>query len=128
MFTKIGSSLFALAALAMTGCANPHFFPRLRPLFVDLNETQVPASARSVLLQAKSDFQRARHHEIPRYAIYSGRRDNPWGKVYQGHGYRVTMVHQESSTGVLDGPAIVLDPSITGGQSYRYDEVDLIRE
>ena len=128
VYIKVIVCLYIIAGLTATGCANPHFFPRLRPLFIDLDETKVPASAQNVLLQAKSDFQRARHDEIPRYAVYSGASSNPRGKVYQGHGYRVTMVHEETPNGWFAGPEIVLEPGITGGLPYRYSEVDLIKE
>jgi hypothetical protein len=126
--TKVYHSLFVLVVLTLTACANPHFFPRTRPLFVDFDETRVPPSAQNALLEAKCDFQRARHYEMPRFATYSGCSCHPRGKVYQGRGYRVTMVHEESSTGCLDGPEIVLEPSITGGQPFQYSEVDTIRE
>jgi hypothetical protein len=128
VYTKGIVCLYIMAALAATGCANPHFFPRLRPLFVDLDETKIPASAQTALLQAKSDFQRARHYEAPRYAAYSGPGFSPRGKVYQGHGYCITMVHEETAFGWLDGPEIALEPSITGGLRYRYSEVDTIKE
>jgi hypothetical protein len=126
--SKVYSGLFVLVALGLTACANPHFFPRARPLFVDFDDTKVPQSAHHALLEAKSDFQRARHYETPRFATYSGCSCQPRGKVYQGRGYRVTMVHEENSTLCLDGPEIVLEPSITGGQPYRYSEVDRIKE
>ncbi len=128
VYSKAIICLYSITVLTATGCANPHFFPRLRPLFVDFDETKVPSSAQNALLQAKSDFQRARHYETPRYAVYCGSSSSPRGRVYQGHGYRVTMVHDETPTGWFDGPEIVLEPSITGGPAYRYTEVDLIRD
>ncbi len=126
--SKATPSLFVLAALTLAACADPHFFPRARPLFVDFDDTKVPQSARNALLEAKCDFQRARDYERPRFAVYSGRSCHPRGKVYQGRGYRVNMVHEENSTGCLDGPEIVLEPSLTGGQPFRYSEVDTIKE
>ena len=79
-------------------------------------------------MQAKGDFQRARHDEAPRYAVYSGASCSPRGKVYQGRGYRVTLVHEETPNGWYDGPEIVLEPGLTGGLPYRYSEVDLLKE
>jgi hypothetical protein len=114
--------------LTVTGFADPHFFPRLRPLFIDLNEAKVPAAAQNALAQAKSDFQRARHHEAPRYATYAGLSESPRGRVYRGHGYSVTVVHDETPFGWYEGPKIELDASLTGGAPYRYSEVDVIKE
>jgi hypothetical protein len=111
--------------LLLTGCADPHFFPRLRPLFAGLDESKVPTSSRQALNEAKTDFRLAEHHKPPHYARYLKTDPGTDTKVYAGTGYRIAMVHVDRSYGGrLDGPRILLDRSITGGEPYSYDEVD----
>jgi len=118
------SRLLTLAALLVliTGCANPHFFPRLRPLFPGFAEEGLSSSARSALAEAKIDFQLARQGNAPRYAKYVGEESTSRSKIYQGRGYRLTRVMRTDPT--AEGPDIVLQSSITGGKPWHYDEVD----
>jgi hypothetical protein len=122
------SLIFAFAA---SGCASPlsaHFFPRLRPLFAGLDETKIRQEAKPSLAQAKADFQLARRGQEPRYARLVGNVPNSQSKVYQGRGYRLTKVRDHAFYGHADGAGIVIEPSITGGKPYRYDEVDEIAD
>jgi len=119
---------YLLAALfpALTSCASEHFFPRVKPLFVGLNEAAVPAKSRTALAKAKVDFQLARHASAPQYAHYVGTAPYTNSKIYEGDGYRVTLVNKNVVAYQEIGPDIVLDPSVTGGSSYHYNEVDRI--
>jgi hypothetical protein len=114
-----------LGVILLAGCADPHFFPRLRPLFAGLDESKVPTSSREALNEAKTDFRLAEHRQTPRYARYLETTPGTDTKVYAGTGYRIAMVHVDRSYGArLDGPRILLDRSLTGGDPYAYDEVD----
>jgi hypothetical protein len=84
----------------------------------------VPANARPALARAKVDFQLARHASPPQYAHFVGTASSGDAKVYEGDGYRLTMVNRDLVHHQEVGPDIVLDPAITGGRSYRYDEID----
>jgi len=121
---KASRTLVSGILLVVAGCADPHFFPRLRPLFVGLDEASVPVEARPVLAQAKTDFRRARRREAPRFAVFSGFSSHPKGKVYTGKGYRITEVHDEGVNSWLDGLEITLDSSITGRAPFHYSEGD----
>ena len=114
-----------LSVVLLSGCADPHFFPRLHPLFAGLDESKVPTSSREALNEAKADFRLAKHRQAPRYARYLETTPGTDTKVYAGTGYRIAMVHVDRSYGGrLDGPRILLDRSLTGGDPYSYDEVD----
>jgi hypothetical protein len=113
-----------LVATAPTIQANPHFFPRLRALFVGLDESKVPVQAKNALAEAKIDFQRARQAQPHRFAVYTGESSDPKGKIYQGQGYQLTEVHEEAVNVWYDGPKITLDTSITGAKPYQYSEVN----
>lgn len=118
----------SLAGLALlSSCANPHFFPRSRPLFAGFNDQQVPGTMRSALDQAKLDFQLARRGKPPLYAKFVGTLPYSMSKVYQGNGYEITMVDDSSFAGHALGPEIVIRPEITGGELFKYDEIDEIR-
>ena len=119
-------SLFGLTTLP--SCANEHFFPRLRPLFAGLDESRVPATARTALAQAKVDFQLARHGQTPRYAHSAGTLPFTHSEVFQGNGYVVTLVKKDMVHIQLAGPEIVLDSSITQDKPYHYDEIDRLGE
>ena len=79
-----------------------------------------------MLAQAKVDFQLARHGRTPQYAKYAHMNRSSHSKVYEGQGYRLTIVHQDSIYPHEEGPDILLYPRITGGEPYHYDEVDSI--
>lgn len=119
--------LFTAVSL-LSSCANPHFFPRLRPLFPGLDEAQVPVSAQSALQHAKCDFQLAKHGKSPQYAKFVHTIPHTRSKVYEGQGYCLTMVHEDSRYPLRMGPEIIVLPSITGAGAYRYDEVDEVAE
>lgn len=116
------------ATLCCSACQNPHFFPRLRPLFAGLDESRVPAAARSALAEAKVDFQLARHGAAPRYARFVSEARYSHTRCFQGRGYRLTMVNEGLVVSSRTGPAITIDSSITGGKPYRYDEIDEISD
>jgi hypothetical protein len=115
--------ILAVSALLILsqGCANPHFLPKLRPLFPGLDDTQVPARSRAALEQAKIDFQLARKGEPPQYARYVGTIPYTESKIYRGNGYTLTLVNG----GLRDrlGPQILVESAITGGKPFSYDEV-----
>lgn len=77
-----------------------------------------------MLAQAKVDFQLARTGKTPQYAKFSKTIRFTRSKVYEGQGYRLTVVSEDSQYPHKKGPDIVLSPSITGGKPYHYDEVD----
>lgn len=128
-FRHIQFLVIALLALPLlpAGASN-HFFPRLKPLFVGLDESRVPASAKIALAQAKVDFQLARNGDVPRYAHAAGIIPYTHSQVFQGRGYQVTLVNKDLVHLLLKGPEIVLDASITRDAPYRYDEIDRVEE
>jgi hypothetical protein len=107
----------------LSACSNPHFFPHSRPLFSGLDEARVPARSQTMLAQAKADFQQARRKEEPAHASLVSKNSTSSGQisVYQGNGYQIEMV--ENSPAGREGPRIVIDPRVTGGKVYEYDEV-----
>lgn len=121
------SALFATFSL-LPACANDHFFPRLRPLFAGLDESRVPASQRRALAEAKVDFQLARQGQPPRYARPAGVLPCSHSQVFRGDGYQVTLVDKDLAYLTLKGPEIVVEPSITQGRPYHYDEIDRLGE
>lgn len=123
---RLARYLLVAAFPVLTCCAGEHFFPRVKPLFVGLNEGSVPAKSRTALAKAKVDFQLARHASAPQYAHYVGTTPYTNSKVYEGDGYRVTLVHKDMVAYQDVGPDIVIDASVTGGNSYKYNEVDRI--
>jgi hypothetical protein len=110
------------------GCASDHFFPRLKPLFVGLDESKVPATSRTALAQAKADFSLARQGQRPVYARYTGTLPYSHSQTFRGSGYTLTLVNKSYVRSVSVGPDIVIDPSITGEKIYRYDEIDLVQD
>lgn len=127
---RISSLLLVVSSLALAvfaGCAGPqtaHFFPRMRPLFSGLDETGMNAEAQAALAEAKADFQLAKRGQEPRHASYVDTLPHTQSKVYQGRGYRLTKVRDHAFYAHSDGAEIVIEPRITGGKPYRYDEVD----
>lgn len=123
------SLIFSVAFLCLPGCSgatNPHFFPRMHPLFAGLDESKVCDCAKAILTKAKADFQLARHGEEPRYAKYVSTIPYTHSRVYEGKGYRLTMVNKDLVSVRYEGPRIVLDACITGGKPFAYDEVNAI--
>jgi hypothetical protein len=117
-----------LSLWLQTGCANPHFFPQMRPLFAGLNEEHLSPGAQKSLAEAKADFMLAKHGKTPQYATLAESVPNTRSKVYVGKGYRLTVVREDSIYPHRSGPAIVVSPCITGGKVYRYDEVDEVAD
>lgn len=99
----------------------------MRPLFVGLDDQQVSGTKRSALAQAKVDFQLTRSGKPPLYAKFVGTLPYSMSKVYQGNGYEITMVDDSSFAGRSLGPKIVISPQITGGELFKYDEIDETR-
>src|SRR5690242_11813577 len=94
----IATLILAAIFLGLPGCAgtrNPHFFPRLHPLFAGLDESKIRGNARAMLARAKEDFQLARHGKEPRYAKYVSTIPYTHSRVYEGKGYRLTMVKKD---------------------------------
>src|SRR6266446_5026733 len=119
--------LVFLALLSLSGCAgsqNPHYFPRLHPLFAGFDETRIRPSAKAALAEAKADFQLARHGKAPQYAKYVSTIPYTHSRIYQGKGCRVTLVNKDLVVSHYVGPQIVLDASITGGEPFTYDEIE----
>ena len=123
----IAALALSILLVVLPGCAgtqNANFFPRTRPLFAGLDETKVCACARPSLAKAKADFQLARHGKEPRFAKYISTIPYTHSRVFEGKGYRITMVDKDLVGPRLVGPGIVLDASITGGKPFAYDEVE----
>ena len=119
----------ALAALSMlSACASEHALPQFKPLIGGLDESQVPADAREDLLHAREDFQMVREGKKPVYAVPTGRIPGTHSQVYQGNGYELTLIDNDSANVHLLGPEIVLGSQITHGQPYRYDEIQRLDE
>lgn len=115
--------------LCLPACAatkDPHFFPRLHPLFAGLDESKMRPAAKAALAEAKVDFLRVRRGQKPQYAQYTRTAPHDGSKIYEGWGYCLTVVHKQIGGSCSDGPAIVLTPKITGGKPYSYDEVDVV--
>jgi hypothetical protein len=112
------------AAVLLNGCANPHVFPRTKPLFAGFDESSLGPAAKAKLNRAKIDFLRAKHDEEPLYAKYLRTLRPGDSREYRGNGYTVTIVHTYSLPSHQDGPRILLTREITGGAPFEYDEVD----
>jgi hypothetical protein len=128
-YHSVTSLVCSFAILTLAGCACPqysNFFPRLRPLFPGFDETKVRPDAKPALDEAKVDFQLARQGKAPRYARYEGTRPHNESKIYQGQGYRITVVNNWAFHSHSEGVEIVMDASITGGKPFSYDEVDRV--
>ena len=46
--------------------------------------------------------------------------------IYRGDGYRILVT--DKSSGGRGGPSIVIDPKVTGGAAYEYDEVTWLHD
>lgn len=117
-----------LALCLLSSCANPHFFPRLHPLFPGLDEAGLSAADRTTLAKAKTDFQLVKHGKAPQYATLVSADPHTRSRVYQGQSYCLTSVREDNPCCCRTGPEIVFSPTITGGKAYRYDEVDEVAE
>jgi hypothetical protein len=137
-YSKSPMRKFTLACVAswivlsiLSGCAGPqkaHFFPSWQPLFAGLDESGIRPGARQALTEAKADFELARQNKEPRFAQYVSTIPNTHSRIYQGKGYRLTMVNKDVVFSRSHGPEIVLDASITGGKPFTYDEVNEISD
>ena len=123
---KIQSFITAAIAapLLLVGCANPHFFPRARPLFPGLNEAVLPLNAKARIDEAKNDFQLARAGKQPAFALYVSTIPYTHSKIFEGRGYSLTLVDKTINMVHSQGPEIVISSSLTGGKPYLYDEID----
>jgi hypothetical protein len=120
---------FALLVVCLlSSCANPHFFPRLQPLFPGLDEAGLSAADRTTLAQAKTDFLLVKHGKTPQYATLVSADPHTRSRVYQGQAYRLTSVREDNTYSLRNGPEIVFSPNLTGGKPYHYDEVDSVAE
>jgi hypothetical protein len=115
----------------LPGCASPqnvHFFPRWHPLFAGSDESGIRPGARPALAEAKADFELARHTKEPQFAQYAGTIPNTHSRIYQGKGYRLTMVRKDAWVSHSHGPEIILDATITGGNPFTYDEISEVQD
>jgi hypothetical protein len=122
------SAFLSTALLALPACAGPNsasFFPRMHPLFAGLDETKVRHGVKTLLAEAKADFQLARHGKAPQYAKYTSTIPYTHSRVFEGNGYCITLVKKDIVDSFYEGPKIVLNSSITGGKPYAYDEVEV---
>lgn len=122
------SLILAATLLCLPGCAgtqNPHFFPRMHPLFAGLDQTKVGGGAKAMLANAKADFELARHGQEPRHAKYVRTIPYTHSRVFEARGYRLTMVKKDLLPSHYEGPQIILNSNITGGKPFSYDEVDV---
>jgi hypothetical protein len=124
MTPRLRSFLAIASAGLFLGCANPHFFPRTRPLFPGFDESKMPSTSAKALSEAKVDFQRAIRRQAPIHAQFVEVTPYTRSRVYQGRGYRLTHVDKYSVHSRCEGPHIVLESSLTGGKPYSYDQLD----
>ena len=121
--------LLALALPFLAGCAgggNPHFFPRTHPLFAGFDEARLGGGAKAMLAEAKEDFALARHGGQPAHAKFASTIPGTHSRVYDGRGYRLTIVDRDDVVSHEIGPKIVLNAPITGGAPFSYDEVNVL--
>jgi hypothetical protein len=118
----------SLVSLLLASCSSPHFFPRTQPLFAGLDESRMSTKSQQTIAKAKVDFRLAQKGMTPQYAKYIHTIPHTRSKVYEGDGYRVTMVKEDNSFRLRTGPEIVVSSCITGGRAYRYDEVDEVAD
>jgi hypothetical protein len=120
--------VLAIACAVPAGCAggNPHFMPRMHPLFGGLDEQKLGHGAKAMLAEAKADFLLVRHGKDPQYAKYASTIPYTHSRVFEGRGYQLTMVRKDEIARLYVGPKIVIKAAITGGQPFAYDEVDCL--
>ncbi len=120
--------LLAIACAVPTGCVggNPHFFPRMHPLFAGLDEQKFRGGAKAMLAEAKADFILARHGKDPQHAKYASTIPYTHSRVFEGRGYQLTLVKKDEIARLYVGPKIMLNSKITGGAPFAYDEVDCL--
>lgn len=118
----------AIVCAVLTGCAggDPHFMPRMHPLFAKLDEQKLGNRAKAMLAEAKADFLLARQGKDPQYAKYASTIPYTHSRVFEGRGYRLTLVNKDEIAHRYVGPKIVINAAITGGQAFSYDEVDCL--
>lgn len=119
------ATVSCLTALGSTSCSSPHLFPRTRPLFVGLDESGMSPVAKHQLAKAKADFQSVRASEKPCHARDAGRLPHTKSERFLGEGYEITMVDSWAGFVHSRGPKICIQPCVTGGKAYHYDEIDV---
>lgn len=112
-------TLFVILMLT-SGCASFDPFLSFKPLFAGLDESGMTAAARSAVAEARFDFERARKNHPPHYARLIRHDAKAGFKCYQGRGYRLTIYGGGPRHRV--GQKIEVEPAITGGRPYSYDE------
>lgn len=117
--------LIGCATLAGTSCSSPHVLPCLKPVFVGLDESKVPETARHQLAKAKQDFRCVRACGTACHAHDGGPIPHTKTRKFVGDGYEITMVDSWAGFVHRRGPQIVIQPCITGGKPYRYDEIEI---
>lgn len=125
---NITNLLLLAVSLVFTSCANPHFFPRTKPLFPGLDEQKMSESQKASLAKAKTDFMLIKQGKAPAYAKLDQHSPHSQSRVYQGNGYVLTAVNHSCTTTTYVGPDITIGSSITGGKAYRYDEIDSLND
>lgn len=124
---RVLSTLFLAWCLVLseTSCSSPHVLPCLKPVFVGLDESKVPPTARNQLEKAKHDFRCVRACGQACHAHDSGRIPHTKSRKFVGDGYEITLVDSWAGFVHRRGPQIVIQPCITGGKVYRYDEIEI---
>lgn len=126
MIRALFTALFACyVVLVGTSCSSSHVLPCLKPVFAGLDESKVPAAARHQLSKAKQDFRCVRVCGQACYARDCGRIPHTNSRKFVGDGYEITQVDSWAGFVHRHGPQIVIQPCITGGRIYRYDEVEI---
>lgn len=96
----------------------------MKPLLVGFDESTLSPSARHKLARAKTDFLYARSGKLPQLARETAKQPNSNSRVFRGDGYEITLVDDSVGFVHRTGPAIVLESGITGGEAFRYEEVE----
>lgn len=122
------TALSFAVALGGTSCSSPHVFPRTKPLFVGLDESGLSPVAQRQLAKAKTDFQCVRTSGKPFHAQDAGRVPHSKTRRFVGDGYEITMVDSWAGFVHSHGPKISIQPSVTGGKAYHYDEVEVCND
>ena len=117
--------LSSVLAIACTECSSPHVFPRLKPLFVGLDESALSQASKNKLTHAKVDFQCARKGEPPRFASDAGGIRHTRSRRFIGDGYEIIIVDASAGFVRRTGPEITIASCITGGKPYHYDEIEI---
>lgn len=125
LHSRVVLPLVTLLALGLSSCASHSVMPRTKALFAGLDESRLSSIALGKLAKAKRDFECVRACGKPCHASDVGLVSHSQSRRFAGDGYEITLVNTWSGFIHRQGPEIVIDPSITGGKPFRYDEIDV---